>query len=397
VTRVSTTHRSRLPIALLAAVAVIFAAVGGAGCSDSDPSRERAETRNAATNEPIESGMVTVADGAHPLAGLYVAGDRLYGLDGDARPERLAAPINTTFLGTLSPAAVRDPANDARVVYNSWRRRSPVLRVRDITTHEDAVLDEGAFSLAWRGDGALAYFKALRPELDPQCIKRYVGHVVVRHSPEAGADRWTRNARRYVVAAWAGDRLLVYRITKRWPELLVLDGPNRVRVLARDAALVAVSPDGERAFVSTYGADPPIVRVLDVADGSRAAGFILDAGSGDGGDRIRWLTESGSWAGEHVFAASSAGILVFRVADEKIEVEQTLRFNFGSFPLGIFEPQSDESGRRVVAWAQLEQQPRQAVPDAVVLECDRIALRCVQGPPVSSAVGPRLVYNPSRP
>lgn len=307
-----------------------------------------------------------------------VVGDRL----GSAR---LAAPVSTTLIANLAPAAVPD-ATGRRVAYNAWRGDRPVVRVRD---GRDAVLAAGAYSPAWRSDGAIAYFQASRPALPRlELIRAYRGHVVVRRRLDARPARWTREPGRYVVAGWAGERLLAYRITTGWPELVALDGPGRDRVLARDAALVAIAPDGERVFVSTWGAEPPLVRVLEVASGRELARRRVR--------NVRWIVEAGSWSGTRVAASASTGVALFRVDRESILLEQVLRLD-RRFPTGVFEPQLDRSGARVTAWGVLESQPRQAFAGAAAVECDIGKRRCVQGPSVSSAVGLRLVYNASRP
>jgi hypothetical protein len=345
------------------------------------------------TNSEPASGRVTVAEGTRPIGVPYVAGNRIYGITGDEADEELAAAANTLLIGTLAPAAVPEPGSEAAVAYNSWRKDRPVIRLRNLDRDEEAILDVGAYSVAWRRDGALAYFKALEPKLDTKNIKRYLGHVVVRASRAAPPRRWTARAGRYVVAAWAGERLLAYRLGESWPDLLVLDGRGRERVLARAAALVAVSPDGEEAFVSAYGATPPVVRVLDLADGEELGRLEVRAAP-PRSEAVRWIVEAGSWTGDLVVAESNVGLLVFGVSGNDIVLEQALAFS--RFPLGVFEPHLVDD-RTIVAWGQLEQLPRQAVPDAVALQCNRFTRRCVQGERVSSANGPRLVYNPSRP
>jgi hypothetical protein len=359
--------------------AALLAVLGLAGCTHSGSDAESRSAANARSGEAVIERKAAVD-------AVWIAGNRVYGLPG--RRHTLAAPVSTTLIGTLAPAALTDPARRI-LAYNSWRGRAPMIRLRDLATRKESLLDDGALSLAWRQDGALGYFKGLQP--DVREVRRYVGHVVVRPSPGQPSVRWTSEAGRYVVAAWAGQRLLAYRLRAGWPDLVVLDAPGRVRVLARAGALVAVSPDGRRAFVATYGSSPPVVRVLDVAGGRTVASSTL------GGGGIRWLTEAGSWSGEHVVATASAGLAVFRVHPGGITLAQVLRFPRGAFPTGVLEPRLGADGERVVARGELESSPRQALPRAVVLNCDRLRLRCVQGPPVSSALGPHLVYNPSRP
>ena len=278
-------------------------------------------------------------------------------------------------------------AGDA-VAYNSWRGTRPTLRIHELPGRRDSILDEGAHSAAWTSDGALAYFKALRP--DVRSPRRYLGHVVVRRTQRTPARPWTPRPGRYVVGAWARGRVLVYRLGTSFPDLLVLDRPRRQRLLARGSALVAVSGDGRRAFVSRYGASPPLVRIIDLRSGAELARLRVDTGD------VGYVVESGSWAGNRVFAPTTKGIAVFQVSDGTIALEQVLRAG-RTFPLGLSEPRAAADGRMVVAWGQLEGRPRQAVPQAGLVECDRVTLRCVRAAVASAADPPRPVYNPSRP
>ena len=176
-----------------AAVALLVT-VAGAACIHANEQPERVVSR------PAESGHVTVVDRPGRVTAPYVAGDRVYGVAGNAGPVKLASAINTTFYATLSPAAVPDRTG-RRLVYSAFHRKRPVVRLHDVDTNEDSIVDEGAFSVAWRSDGALAYFKGLEPAV--RNPRRYLGHVVVRASPSARPRRWTPAPARYVVAAWA--------------------------------------------------------------------------------------------------------------------------------------------------------------------------------------------------
>jgi hypothetical protein len=378
--------RHTAPIVFLAALALTGCTHASDG--DDDSSRDR-------SSERPKSGVVeVVAEGATDTA--YVAGDRAFAVGSDSDEEPLAGPVNTTLFATLAPAAVSGPPGSNLLAYNSWRGRRPLVRVRDLEADSEQIVDEGAFSIAWRKDGTLAYAKAVKPNL--RTPARYPRHVVVRESLDAPPVRWTSKPDRYVVAAWAGDQLLVYRLTKTWPDLLVFAGREDARVLAEASALVALSPDGRRAFVSTWGASPPVLRVVDVASGAELATSSL-AGElvPPAGEPVRFVVGSGSWAGDLVVASVNAGVAVFRIGADKIALEQILGFSADVFPLGPLEPRIDAAGRRLVVWAELQGRPRQAIPPAAVVECDRLALACRVGPELASVPGPRLVYNPSRP
>jgi hypothetical protein len=312
----------------------------------------------------------------------FVVGNRLHGVG--ARPRVLRAAVHAPLVANLAPPAVR--RGDA-IAYNAWARSRPAIRLHDLETGDDVVVERGAYSLAWRSDGALATFRGVtRVVNDP---RKYVGHIVVRPAPKAPSQAWTTERGRYIVVAWAGKRLLAYRLRPGWPDLVVLERPGQVRRLARAGALVAVSPDGRRAFVSTYGASPPVVRVLDVARGVELSRLTLRP-------PIRWLLESGSWTGDLVVATVSGGVAMFRVRPRRIELAQLLRLPPEAIPVALYEPRSTD-GRRIVGWAELPSQPREAIPRATLVQCDRVALRCVTGVVASSATPPRVVYNPSRP
>lgn len=358
------------------AVAAAVAPLALAGCLPSAADDQRQES--------VRTGVLQVGQRGDTAAS-WVVDDRLQ-VEG-LGAQRLATPVNATLIATLAPVAVPHPAGRT-LVYNSWRGRRPTLRLRDLRTGRDSLLDEGAHSAAVARAGRLAYFKALSPDL--RDARRYVGHVVVRRSQRARPRAWTARPGRYVVAAWAARRVVFYRLGTTFPDLLVLDGPRRQRLLARGSALVALSPDGRRAFISRYGASPPLVRVVDIKSGVERARLEVGAGG------VKYVVESGSWTGDLVAAATTTGIAVLRVGDATIELEQVLRAGL-AFSTGLSEPRAADGGRRVVAWGETPSQPRQAVPQAALVECDRLTLRCVRAATGTSTAPPRPVYNPSRP
>jgi hypothetical protein len=138
------------------------------------------------------------------------------------------------------------------------------------------------------------------------------------------------------------------------------------------------------------------VQVVDIGERGRTARFSFGERAPAEARGTKWIVESGSWVGDLVVAKASQGLIVFRVGPGGIEIDQVLRLG-AAFPLGLFEPRLDPSGRRILAWAQLEELPRQPLPDTALVRCDRLTLLCVRGEPVSAGLGLRLVYNPSRP
>jgi hypothetical protein len=340
--------------------------------------------------------------------GLYAVGAKVFGLRGG--PARLVSPPVAPLAGWLTPAAV--PSPDRRyLAYNVWRElrhddpdlswsdqgikagdplATPSVRLYDGATGSDEPLEEGAFSLAWRGDGALAYFKGA--EHDYRAGMPYAGDVVVRASVQAPPEVWSPERGRYVVAAWAGGRLVAYREGEGEAlDLVVFDGPGRMRVLAPDSGLVAVSPDGRQVFVEQGPArGRPSVRVLGVGDGHEAASLDLTTVN----PAVGSVGYSGDWLGERVVAASASGVAVFRVRPGAILLEDALRIAAN----GVAEPRfTDAGGRHVRAWTS-------ARTGGVFLDCDRALRRCGRLTPLPETSGVhgfpawrRPLYNPSRP
>jgi hypothetical protein len=339
---------------------------------------------------------------------IYAVGAKVFGLRGG--PARLASPPVAPLAGWLTPAAV--PSPDRRyLAYNAWHQlrpddpalswsdqgiepgdalATPSIRLYDGSRRTDALLEEGAFSLAWRADGALAYFKGA--ERDYRAAVRYVGDVVVRASFQARPQVWSSKRARYIVAGWAGSRLVAYREGEgETVDVVVFDGPQRMRVLAPRSALVAISPDGRQVFVEQGPAEGrPSVRVLTVASGREVAALDLTEVSG----AVGAVGYSGDWRGDRVVAASASGLAVFHVRGGAIDLEQELRVPANS----VAEPRfADTAGTKVKAWTS-------ARSGGVFLDCDRALGRCERVRPFPEAHGSngfpvwrRPLYNPSRP
>jgi hypothetical protein len=342
------------------------------------------------------------------MAGLYSVGASVFGLP--VGPIRLAAPPVTPLAGSLTPAAV--PSADGRyLAYNSWRElrhddpklswsdqgiepgdalATPSIRLYDGATRSDELLEEGAFSLAWRGDGAIAYFKGA--ERHYRAGVSYVGDVIVRPSLEGAPEVWSSERGRYIVVGWAGTRLVAYvEHEGEALDVVVFDGPGRMRVLASGSALVAISPDGKGAFVEQGPAQGrPTVRTLEVSTGRETAALYLTRVD----PAVGGVGYAGDWQGESVVASSTSGLAVFRVARGKITLRQALRVAASS----VQEPRFvGASGRRVKAWTSTRRGGVFLDCDFALGACDRIMplphARGVNGFPVWR----RPLFNPSRP
>ncbi|HEX5467746.1 MAG TPA: hypothetical protein VFW80_01715 [Gaiellaceae bacterium] len=344
---------------------------------------------------------------ARPPA-VYTVGKSLIGAPGGARVALAAAPV-TPLAGWLTPAVV--PSPDGRyVAYNAWQAlreddpalswadqgiargdplARPSIRLHNVAAGTDDVFADGAFSLAWRSDGAVAYFQGDEPEY--RAGVPYRGQIVVRESLGAPAQAWTTQSARYVVAGWAGSTLLAYEEQEGEAlDVLALDGPGRIRTLARDSGLVAISPDGREALVERGPeSGPPTVRTIAVATGAvRAA---LDLTSVD--PAVGVAGYSGDWQGDLAVASSSSGLAVFRIGDGRIGLEQAISVA-GE---GVAEPRFAADGDRLTGWVTTP-------GGGAFLDCDRASGTCQRVVPLPTARGVRgfsawrrPAYNPSRP
>jgi hypothetical protein len=352
------------------------------------------------------SGLLRVSGVLEKPPGAYVRGSTL--VRGRAR-SKLGAQVSGPLMGSLAPVAV--PSADARyVAYSTWARTreldpersfskqgirsgdalgAPSLRVFDQTLDKDVSVMAGAYSAAWRGDGSLAYVRGLRHAF--AAGEPYLGHVVVRSGVHGRDIVWSTKPGRYVVYGWAGSRLVAYRIGEGENlDLLVFDGPGRARNLS-PGSLIALSPDGEQALV--LAPDHRQVRLLEVATGAEGAALDLSATDLP----VEWAAYGGSWAGDRVVAPASAGLIVFRLGAQRIEVEQVLAVDRDLFPAGLQEPVfSDDSSMTVTAVAELPPQGG-AGATAVFVSCDRISRACERGEPAPATEWPRVVVDPSRP
>lgn len=353
------------PIALLAAALV------SAGCGTSR----------------IEEGP-TPERGAPP--GLFTAGNRLYGLPG-RDPVRLAGAPVAPLAGWMSPAAAQSP--DGRyVAYNVWRKlraddptRSwsdqgiepgdalavPQIRLVDLELDQDHLLVDGAYSVAWRADGALAYARGV--ERAYRAFMPYETELVVR-APDGVEQRWSADRAQYVAVAWAANSLIAYRISAgEHVDTLAIRRPGRERLLVEGGTLVALSPDGSKAFVEEGAASGrPRARVVDVATGETQAALPVREG----------LSYAGDWARDLVVARGRTRLLVFRVRGGTIAVEQELAIDQGAKEPRFTGP----TGSEIIA-------SKDTSRGTVFLRCQRAGRSCAE---FRSETG-RLVYNPSRP
>lgn len=318
----------------------------------------------------------------------------------------LQEAASPALFGWTSPLAVPSP-DQQRVAYSAWQDLvtidpdksfshqgiatgdpigRPSIRIVDLDTERDRLVEDGAFSIAWRADGAFAYVKG-----DPSDFRAnvpYESNIVVRDSVGAQPHVWTTTRGRYLIAGWARDTLLAYEMHEGEElDLLAFSGPGRRRLLASDASLVAISPDGTQALVSDGSG---ATRLLDAESGLEVARLDEPASLS--------LSYGGSWAGERIVAETAGGLVVLRASRSGLAVERTLALPRKALPMGVHEPQfADAAGSRVVAWAPVRGDGGRAHGRLYeYVDCDVADATCSVGPPRTDRVFSQT-YNPSRP
>jgi DNA-binding beta-propeller fold protein YncE len=345
------------------------------------------------------TGPLTVHTGLENPPGAFVRGNGLFAKGGRSQ---LAAAVSGAMIGPLSSVAVLSPDGQL-VAYNTWQELrtvdseqsfskqaiadgdalgTPSLRVHD-DSGKDSLLERGAYSAAWRQDGAIAFVKGVDPEF--RAGRRYDGQVVVRPGIHGHDAVWTREPAHYVVYAWAGNRLLFYRVgLGERLELLVADAPGSIRSLA-DGSAIALSPDATR--VAVLSQDATNVRVLDIATGSELAWLDVTTAT----PPLAWLAYSGSWVADHIVAPANAGLAVLHVGSRSLELEQVLSLDHAQFPVGVQEPRFvDADGNEIAAAADIPPAKGNAAV-SFLLVCDRVVRSCDRGEPAPAKEWLRLV------
>jgi hypothetical protein len=389
--------------------------------------------------------LVVSSKTAEPPAA-WIAGDRLHNL-GELEERRLAAPLNSytsnnpLFLFNTS-VAIASP-DDRVLLYRATappraypgRSAMPVLRLHELDTGRDRILEHGAASFAWRGDGVLAYAKATI--FRPGDFGDPIGHVLVRRSVDEPAVPWTTEPARYTVLAWAGERLLVAAIAADAAApaegVYAFTGPGQARKLPI-GGVIAVDPSGEFA-VGPVTMEPRLAgsltfRVVRLGDGEVLAELdlpsVVDPAQPYAAAHI---ATGGSWASSYIAVAlasdgleSSDALVVLRFDGDELEPAHVYRLEpssaaeagFGSQPQSVFHSPRflDEAGSDIVAWAGLTTREGERVfVSSVFLRCDREERSCERTSPLpgtryeifgttraTTFPAPRaFVENPSRP
>lgn len=333
--------------------------------------------------------------------------------------------VIAALTGSLSPVAVESADGNA-VVYSAWHQLShpdpgavgqglsqgdaignPSIRLYNGSTGQDILIASGAYSPALSRDNHIAFVRG-----DESTVRQnvdYNGQVVVSTLNTATAEAplsetetqsWTTESARYFIYGWAGSTLIVY---KSLPESEAADvygftGPDSGRLIAPNALVVAMSPDGTRLLITV---ERRMVEVVRVADGAVEASMALDGDNvapDDSSTTPHAIMFSGSWYGDRVAANSDMGLVILNVQDG-IHIESI--FSTPGFATGITEPiLLDDS--HVIGWAELGSLPapntvnEETAYDNALVACDLTAHSCDVAPASPARSWARWVANPSR-
>jgi hypothetical protein len=373
-----------------------------------------------ATSTPSTPTNVSIKDGRPKPPFAFASGNKLLAVANDGAPR---VPEQQALLGALSrdiPLSISAgsiygplsravvPSPDHNYVLfesgqlppdqNGLKPGDPLdqlsLHVVDLRSGQETLLERGAYAPAWRSDGLLAYAKG---ETDATIVgQRYLANVVVRQFGSATTTPWTSSPAKYIPVAWAGQRLVLYRQQdmSEATDLYVLDGPNRLRLLAPAvASLIALSPDGTTAAVIQTTAarfpDGNLV-LLNISDGSEIASLDLSKVNNPvTGKPLHNLSYNGDWLASSLVASTAWSIVSFHVGPGSISVDHVLTLDTNQ-PQPEFPRFLSPTGDRVVARGFLDSARRNNYYD---LDCSLSSQIC-------SRDGPFLgyqIYNPSRP
>jgi hypothetical protein len=268
----------------------------------------------------------------------------------------------------------------------------PSVRLFDLQTGKDSLLAIGAASPAVSSTGALAYLAGESPVVRQNV--EYTGRIVVADSPNGKPRVWTSRPARYLPYAWAGTTLLAYRgvADSEGADLYAFTGPDASTLLAPNAYVIAVSPDGTEALASV---GTRMLERIRVSDGAVEDSLALDGG---GSSVPHALMYAGGWQGDRIVANSDRGVVVVNVRGG-LHVESV--FATPGFPHGISEPVFTDD-THIQGWADLPSPTPTAADvgepayDNALVDCDLATGTCTVGAANPARKWTRWITNPSR-
>lgn len=391
-----------LRVACIAVVSVVLAACGSPASEgpSADPP-PRTETNPEPVPLPFVAGdTLLIEDQIVPLGGLTLAA-----LTGDVTPTAVLDASETHLLYSsfeyVRDFDFRESWSDLGIELGDPIGR-PNIRLFNLDSGEDELLIPGAGSFALDAAGRLAYFKG--DNLDYLNGETYLGSVVVRPSVKGEPETWIDIPGKYAVIAWAGPGVLFYAYSDEavgeetgLGGLYISRGPGRYQWLGTATALVAVSPDGTRALLTSYSEGTPVMKLIDLETSGTIASLQTPALEASTGEAVDYVEGNGWWVGDRIVASTDSGLLVFKQTGNALEIEKWIARDKKAFPLDFIEPRLTPDGSRIVAWTPIKGHGGEARGRLYVwVECDIGSGRCEHSLPSKEQTF-HSAANPSRP
>lgn len=394
----SDSHNWRSFLVLLLVVLLAVYLAGGCGVETGARSAEevRARPRGSARAPAFTGRIVPAVRSASDIGRLHrwiAAYNVLVSPRGDTVPLPSGIVVAPVLSGDLSPVAVQ--VDDDRVIYQAWEPAvapdpsktdsergiepgDPLgtlsIRLYDHHLKKHRVLIGAAASFALAADGRLAYVATSSPTVPAG--GPYDGTVEVRPDlTSEQAETWVAAPDRYVVAGWAGDTLLLYRIGPL--ESLHVYAVHRgdpPKLLAADSRLVALSENGRSALVARGSpSEPPMtLSLVDVATAKVVAELERPAVPGE--TRDLFVSSPGAWQGDYVVAPGGgfSGAVLFRISGTRLNAIAALDIGFKMYPWGVAATDFAHDGR-VLLVGRHPSTSNPALLEGFVLACSRTA------------------------
>lgn len=281
----------------------------------------------------------------------------------------------------------------------------PTIHLVDLERRDDSTFERGAYSAAISSTGQIAYAVGVVDEL--QAGVPYASSVVVSSTDGAQSVSWSVESAEYVVAAWAGDELLVYKRTAidgEQYQLVALDGLGGERLIADGGILGALDESGRHAFLVTSlhtdSADPDaaMASIVDLATAAVVSSFPARDLAASG---VKSLAGNGEWRDGKVIVGGAPGPAVFDVT-RTISFESTIALDNVQFPFGAHRVSFATDATIAILWTDAPVAGSGGAPgrartyETRSLMCDRIQRSCKASRPGDplTTVG---FDNPSRP
>jgi hypothetical protein len=329
----------------------------------------------------------------------------------------LATQISGGIVGGVTPLAVSSPDGES-VIYNAWTDLvsidpslslaeqgyepgdavgMPSLRLW--TPGGDSVLAEAATSVAWRGDGGLAWADG---DGEPFRLgEPYLRRIVVSATPGTAPEVWTSQPDQYVVVAWSAVGVIAQRVGPLGVDLVLVTRPDEVVELG-PGGFQALDPSGRFLLVDRFPRS--VLEVIDLDSLQVVDSLDLESQPHWFEGEVPGISSIGDWGGDR--AVVSAGRYVIELGTDPLEVRQVLAFDSEDFPYGLTERRFTNDGTVVLlaptphpgglASVPLDDEGNQLALAYRTISCDFETKQCVSPSPVIAKIV-SFITNPSRP